>query len=371
MGTPIEPWKRTQIATLKRVFEHWTLDRAFHDAYLADPARALAGTGLDVDPRAVALLLRRGQQGSPGDDGGDLPESFVWYRDLIESRFRKNAYSRVRDAPRDPRFRDWRERQMRRCERELGPRAALMGHLCVAFELTSGCSVGCPFCALAAPGLTGVFRHTDENAALWRDVLARVHATVGEAAGRGICYYATEPLDNPDYELFLRDYFDEFGRVPQTTTAAATRDLGRTRALIDWGQGTFLHYDRLSVLSERDRDILFHAFSPEELLWCDLLPQFEGAPGFNPIRSGRYLDAARGVRGTISCVSGFVVNMCERTVRLVAPTAAGAEHPTGEVVYDRADFSGAQDLEDAIRQMVDLHMHETVDLAALLGGPRP
>ena len=31
----------------------------------------------------------------------------------------------------------------------------------------------------------GVFRYTDENAALWKDVLARAHAIVGDAARRG------------------------------------------------------------------------------------------------------------------------------------------------------------------------------------------
>ena len=68
---------------------------------------------------------------------------------------------------------------------------------------------------------------------------ARAHAIVGDAAGRGLCYYATEPLDNPDYECFLVDFHAEFGRVPQTTTAAATRDIERTRRLLRWGQQTF------------------------------------------------------------------------------------------------------------------------------------
>ena len=35
-------------------------------------------------------------------------------------------------------------------------------------------------------------------------------------------YFGGVFLDNPDYELFLADFYNEFGRVPQTTTAAAT-----------------------------------------------------------------------------------------------------------------------------------------------------
>ena len=47
------------VAALKHIFELWVMDWDFHDAYLADPERALARAGLDVDPEAVRLLLLR------------------------------------------------------------------------------------------------------------------------------------------------------------------------------------------------------------------------------------------------------------------------------------------------------------------------
>jgi len=254
---------------------------------------------------------------------------------------------------------------MTSCGRELGRNARFMAHLCVTFELSCGCSVGCPICALSAGRLEGVFRHTRENAALWRDVLARLHDVVGDAAGAGCCYYATEPLDNPDYELFLQDFLEEFGRVPQTTTASAARDIERTRALLRWGQGAYPHFDRISVLDERDLATLLESFTPEELVFTDLLPQFPGASFFNLTKAGRQQDEDDGVEGTIACASGFVVNMWERSVRLVTPAVADAEHPTGEIVYEKAGFSGAAGLEDAVRQMVDRHMNETISLASL------
>ncbi len=75
----LEPERIPQVAALKRVFELWAMDRGFHDAYLADPARALAATGLDVDPEAVrTVLLRTLPEGAAGwDDADRLPETFT------------------------------------------------------------------------------------------------------------------------------------------------------------------------------------------------------------------------------------------------------------------------------------------------------
>lgn len=97
-----------QVAALKRVFELWAMDRGFHDAYLADSARALAATGLDVDPEAVrTVLLRTLPEGAAGwDDADRLPETFTWYREYVEGRARGNVLARTRELPVEPRFRD-------------------------------------------------------------------------------------------------------------------------------------------------------------------------------------------------------------------------------------------------------------------------
>lgn len=360
-----EPKRRPKVAALKRLFELWVLDRGFHDAFIDDPEAALAATGLDVDLRsATILLLGISKDPSPEED---LPEGLVWYQELFEGRYRNNIYARTRELSSEPRFRDWSLRQLRRCDRELGARGKLLLNVPLSFELTSGCSVGCPFCALAAGRLKGIFRYTDENSELWCDVLARMHRVVGDAASRALCYYATEPLDNPDYELFLKDFYDEFGRIPQTTTAAAARNLERTRELLRWGLETNPHFDRFSVLSKALLDELIAAFTPEELIFCDLLPQFEEAPGANFAKAGRNSAEGEPMEGTISCVNGFTINMFERSVRLMAPTSANAEHPTGEIVYEEATFIDGADLEKVVCDMIDRHMHETIGLADIFG----
>lgn len=352
------------VAALKRLFEFWGFDREFHDAYLADPTSALATTGLDVDPRAASLVLLRRL---PEGDDGDLPETFVWFRDFKNGIFANGWRGSQRHTYADPRLRDWRNRQVRRCRRTMPSLARFILHVPAMFELSIGCSVGCPFCAASAERLQGVFRHTEANAALWKDVLARLHTLMGDVAGSGGCYYATEPLDNPDYELFLADFYDEFGCVPQTTTAAATRDLSRTRELLRWGQQTYLHVDRLSLLSKEEGDLIHASFTAEELVYTGLIPQFADSPISSFKKAGRNLSGEYGEPGTIACVSGFVVNMAERSVRLVTPTMADEEHPTGEIIYEKAGFTDGASLEEAVRGMIERHMHETISLASLFG----
>lgn len=361
---PLEASRVPAVAALKRLFELWAFYRDFHDGYLADPAAALASSGLDVDPRAASLvLLHRFPEGGVGP----LPETFVWYRDFVEGRFARTVRNRSRYEIKDPRFRDWRARQIRRCQRDMPYMSRFMHHLSVAFELSLGCSVGCPFCALSAGKLQGIFRHTEEHAALWRETLARLHNLIGDSVSSACLYCATEPLDNPDYELFLADFYDEFGCVPQTTSAAATRDLERTRRLLRWGQETDLHFDRLSMLSTHDCDVMLDAFTAEELLYTDLLPQFPESSVANIKKAGRNIDNESAPAGTIACVSGFIINMVEKSVRLVTPVDADEEHPTGEIIYEKAGFEGADGLEDVVREMIERHMRETITIRSIMG----
>ena len=365
-------------AKFKRLADLWRLDANFRAAYRLDPEKTLADTGLDIEPEAFRLYLNPGETEKllrgirEGGRGADtLPESFLlYYRALWEGQQRHKQMREKHLVPDEPRFRAWRARQERRLRLQLGRAAAdSMIQPPLAFELSDGCSVGCPFCGLSAKRLRGIFRHTGENAALWRETLSRMHALIGSAAGFGLCYYATEPLDNPDYEKFLDDWYREFGTVPLTTTAVSVRDLERTRALLRYNDEKGCYYYRLSVLSPAMRDTLLAAFTPEELLRVFLQPQFPEAPGNNFTKAGRSRDENEkdAVGSTISCVSGFVVNMQEKTVRLETPFVSDRDHPTGEWFLEKCAFTTAADLEAKIRRMIDRYMPGELDLKKLCG----
>ena len=366
------------VAEFKRLDDLWRLDAAFREAYRLDPEKTLADTGLSIEPEAFRLYRNRDElenllcdirEGRRGADA--LPESLLlYYRALWERVQKHKQMQEVRLVPDEPRMQTWRARQDRRLRLQLGRGTAdSMIKPPVAFELSDGCSVGCPFCGIAAKGLRGIFRYTGENAAMWRETLSRIHALMGDAAGYGICYYATEPLDNPDYEMFLEDWYREFGFVPLTTTAASTRDLERMRALLRFNDEKGHYFYRLSILSPAMRDTLLAAFTPEELLRAILLPQFPEAPGNIFTKAGRNRDQDRkdAVGSTISCVNGFVVNMQEKTVRLETPFVSDKDHPTGEWFLEKCAFTTAEDLETQMRRMIARYMPENLSLSRPCG----
>lgn len=366
------------VAAFKRLDDLWRLDADFRASYGLDPEKTLADIGLRIEPEAFRLYLNPAEtekllcdirEGRRGEDA--LPESLrLYYRDLWERRQRHRQLREVRLVPDEPRLRTWRARQDRRLRLQLGRgKADSLIEPPLAFELSDGCSVGCPFCGIAAKRLRGIFRYTEENAAVWREMLSRMHALLGDAAGFGICYYATEPLDNPDYESFLDDWYREFGMTPLTTTAAWVRDLERTRALLRLNEEKGHYFTRLSVLSPEMRDTLLAAFTPEELLRAILLPQFREAPGNVFTKAGRNRDESRkdAVGSTISCVSGFVVNLHEKTVRLETPFVSDCAHPTGEWFLEKCAFTTAADLEGQIRRMITRYMPENLDLKRSCG----
>lgn len=265
-------------------------------------------------------------------------------------------------VPKHPAFRAWRARQQNRCWAELGKRNESIIHVPMTFELDLGCSVGCPFCGVMAGRLQKVCRY-DEDGELWKSVLAFAKETIGDAAGQATCYYATEPLDNPDYEKFVDDFFDVFGIVPQLTSAASMRKPERTRAYLTETLKKYRRIHRFSVLSLDILHKIFETFTPEELLCVELLPQFAEAPHNMFAKAGRarqadslHVEEAEG--NTIACISGFVVNMAEKTIRLITPCGSSEEHPTGEIIVAKESFEGLDGFKRVLVSLIDRYMQQ-------------
>ncbi len=220
------------IAHLKRFWERYEADASFRAACKADIQQAVTRDELDVDPDVMALWTD--PDASPAlapEDVGDI----ALYRAYQEAVGEMLDLCFVDDESYRPAYSKWRQRQMMRLAFEEGKRRAQMaGHAPFAVELSQGCSVGCWFCCVAAQRLEKTFAYTPDNACLWKGVLHALNYMFGlaEGAQHGFCYWATDPLDNPDYERFIDDYRDTMGQLPQTTTAVAMRDVTRTRALL-------------------------------------------------------------------------------------------------------------------------------------------
>ena len=209
-------------AHVKRFRELMIGDDRFRAAIVTDAHAAVAAAGLDLDPEPLSFMWAGGSR------MGDAPEVHAYQRHdakgLAYLDFAAADEGAV--AP----YRSWRERQIARTAFALGSFAARwVLHLPYAVELTRGCSLNCWFCGLSAGRLEGA---APTDLARWERILRNLREVFGASAARGFLFWATDPLDHPDYEAHAEVFRRVLGRFPTTTTAAAHIDPARSRRLI-------------------------------------------------------------------------------------------------------------------------------------------
>jgi radical SAM family RiPP maturation amino acid epimerase len=357
------------VAETKRFLERWSLDRAFREALEQDAVAAVARYGFDVDVEALrpiwdAATAKRLKAEAAAGLPVVLPATVRRYNAFIREKLEYRDRMRVAQEPRDPRMASWRLRQMHRCVGELGPQKSDgLVHATAAFELAKGCTVGCWFCAVGAEPFAEAARYTPEMAGLWRGCLEVVRDVIGESTRWGFCYWASDPMDNPDYERFCLDFAQILGRFPQTTTAIAMRDVARTRALLTLSAAHGCELNRFSILTRKILDQVHATFTAEELAYVELLPLNKesdvvkvnaGRARVRVPKGEKVVDPA--YASTIACVSGFLFNMVERSVRLVTPCNASDRWPLGYWTLERGTFDSPASLRALLTGMIERNM---------------
>ncbi len=369
-----EPGELKQIAHIKRFLECVQGDPEFRGQLEERPEDCLdiaVSRGIQIDPTEIEMLWKNGRPACvEPEELRTSPLGSLW-ADWIDARKAAIAEYRksVSEAIPNRRFKAWHMRQVARCGFEVGTPNDLRGHSVLVFELTKGCSVGCWFCGLDAGRLQGIFRRTPENRRLWREILRVCREELGESARGGFCYWATEPSDNPDYLDFLEDFRDLMGVVPGTTSAAWPRDLDWTRKLVRRARSGNRRGCRFSITNLQDLHTIHELFTPEKLLTVELILQ--NTEALVPFRtSGRYRELWNSDSpppgytdeepnpSTIACVSGFLVNMVDKTIRLVSPCYSTDNWPLGYRVYWEGTFSGPDSFRVCVRQAIDDVMHD-------------
>ena len=241
---------------------------------------------------------------------------------------------------------NWKNIQMNRCKSELGSHSESLAHGLCAFELSDGCSRGCKFCGLNAKPLESVFTYNEENKKLWHGILKTMVKYFGEAVKTSICYWATEPSDNEDYYKFIDDFKTIVGIEPQTTSAITKKTLPFIKQMAEFHEGNKI-FSRVSVLSETILKEIHRAYSPQDLINIILILQF--SEKIKKAKAGRNISQLEEPSGTIACISGFLINMCCKTVNLISPCKASVQHPKGYKTFASFTFDTVEDFDEKIR----------------------
>ena len=371
--TPRIRWNLSESApaaypAIKRFVDAWFCDPEFETWFHDDPRAAVESLGVDLDPVELGHLVAPDQVElltDPAREGAPSPEGRLaasWRSHAIE-RYRAVGRERAERSPSCPSLAKWRWRQIARLKFELAPSSAgQIRHIPFAIELTRGCSGRCWFCGISAEPLTGVFERTEGNIKLFRGLLSHLRAVFGPAAaGDGILYWATDPIDHPEYEAFVDDYAGIIGVAPSTVTALAGRDLDRAASILASLSKYPARSHRFSLLSPKDYRAIIARFDPDELASVELLPQFRKdlALKFAAGRARARMKQGRKTgtsprAGTIACLSGILVDMVDRTIRIVTPCSSSEHRPDGVHESARVPF---RDLPDGIRVIDELLGH--------------
>ena len=359
---------KNNLINIKRFYERYNADREFRKQLSVDPYDTCKRYKLKVDPEELRPIWDEQyiQQNREKISNSNALEIFknVYLKNQVEDKFDDYLFS-----INNHNYKAWRERQIGRTLGQLKKSIHDdIVHAPISFELSKGCSVGCWFCGISAPRLGDIFTYNNQNAQLWSEVLQVIKDILGtETASEGFCYWATDPLDNPDYEKFCSVFHETFGSFPPTTTAQPLKDVERTRALLKLSQEKGCELNRFSILSLNIFNQLHENFTAEELAEVELVLQNPEAIGFKA-DSGRSRDRKQkkaeknpesvedSPQTTIACVSGFLFSMVDRTVKLISPCPANERWKDGYIIYDEGTFTDANDLKTLLERMIEKHM---------------
>ncbi len=359
------------VAHTKRFLECLSGDPQFREELQRRPGkcRAIASSrGIHIDPMDVVCYWRDGFTVAIEDEELRATSVGRLWSDYSE-HMRATVLSwnnEIQSTVGDTRFQGWIFRQR---ERYKGKFLDSDNHpfSIAAFELSKGCSLNCWFCALGAGKLEGIFSYTPENVDLWRGILRECTDLFGAATRSAVCYTGTEPFDNPDYTSFLDDFHDIVGVIPRTTTALALRDLGKTRELL---LRTLPNCPvpaipcRFSTLSVGELRKIHDAFSAEEMLLVSLRQQQKGSLE-SKVSSGKYRSLNRSNEThddekdigmnpqSICCLTGFLVNMVDRTMKLISQCEASDHWPLGYRIHFECAFTTAEEFGAAVRKAIE------------------
>ena len=357
----------------KKGVERWVNDFIFRDQFARDELGSLASRQLLPDPFALKVMVDSDIAVQNPYRSETEPELVNQYRSFIMSK--KRHCVEIRDTyPIHPKWSAWRRRMIASTLwRESPQKHAKLVHAPFTIELTKGCTVGCWFCGVDAEKYQGHVEINGKTEAIWRSLLQSFRSIAGqESAQHGFCYWATDPLDHPEYEWFLEEFHQILGYWPQTTTAQGHKQAERMRRLFETIKNKNAFVQRFSMTRSTDFDFIHDFFTPEELFLCELIPQYDDRLAKKatagrvrnlvlkrqeqnkPIQFHHNLEAT----GSIACVSGFLGNLVQQSLKLITPCIASDRWPLGYRILSERHFDHPDDIQSLILDMLETSLND-------------
>ena len=358
--------KHEYIPKIKRFLELYCGDSDFRDELMKNE---VSSRYCNMDSEKIEELRPLWDNSFVCDQNDMISNEVIEYRNFNNNKINWRNMVKKECESSNSRFAAWRKRQINRCQIEVGINVNdRLIHAPIMYELAKGCSVGCSFCALDAKAFEKAQPFTKENEMCWREMLNSVKKVIGEAAKWGTCYFATEPLDNPDYESFCLEFSKVFGVFPQTTTAIAAKNMERTKRLLKLSRENGGYIDRFSILNLKTLHKIFDNFTPEELSYVELILQNDESFSIKSI-SGRELKKLEesgygnedNVATTINCLTGFVVNIVDKTCMLISPCRASKKNPNGYKIHGKGYYTDSSSYEELLNKLISEKMYESVE----------
>ncbi len=382
--------EQAKIVQLKRLFEWTEGDPDFADAlnsgnFSVAQTNRMVDIGIDLNLQELSPFWENTQLQSDflqacQSESNDLsqrsmdllnetPLMALWFRYVAKKiELMRATRNMVQLVPANPRFDAWRLRRMESAKSELGHFGHVIDHPLLAIELGDGCNVGCWFCAFAARKLQNNLDYTKDGA-FFRAVTTACTQLFGRReTGLALLYYGTEPHDNPHYLDFVKDFKQITGHSVCTSTAVPD-DAPWVRSLIAFYREENLPWPRFSVLNKEMLFRIHDLYTPQELRDVDLLMQMKDHSR-EKVSGGRIVKEHQGMRertkenylegivpqGSIACVSGFLINLVNRTVQIVSPCYTTKQWKYGYRIHDSATFTDAEDFAEVVGSLIERNM---------------
>ena len=313
------------------------------------------------------------------------PRLYLTYK-MIFREFGFEHRKRAFELSGDSDFYAWRKRRLYATQSELGWYGASIDHPIFSIELGVGCTVGCTFCAFDAQKHETNFSYdSDENKELFRAVAHSLKDILGLPGGyHGMLYYATEPNDNPNYLDFMQEFYEITGG--KLCTSTARYDTKWAEDLIEfYSSPQPASWPRFSVLSHHCTKKLHKHFSPEEFMYPWILAQSiemederQKVPGgrekygmekLKSVVDARHASSQDEVdtsiipQGSIACVTGFKINMINKTITATSPCYTSQKWSKGYRDYGVETFTTPDSVRPAFDRLIAKVMKSSLDFS--------